>query len=91
MANSKKSENGCPRHGTEYMEKKDRAYYCRYPTPNELTKLCFYHSDTGKTTAREGGEYASTDPNPNYQPNVLREIFKSWSKNKYITRQQSLM
>jgi len=90
MANSKKSENGCPRHGTEYMEKKDRAYYCRYPTPNENSKICFYHPEASKTVMSEGNPVL-TDPNPNQQPDVLKTIFGSWDRSKYITRQTKLM
>ena len=86
-------KKGCPRHGTEYLERKDGACYCRYPTPNETSKICFYHPEIGKTRVNKEGElkFYSTDPDPNYQPDVLKAIWESWGKTKYITRQKELM
>ena len=88
-----KHKEGCPRHGTKYIEKRDGASYCRYPTPNEITKICFFHPETGKTRVNKEGDHKfySTDPDPNYQPNVLKAIWGSWGKTKYITRQKELM
>ena len=88
----KKPRGSCPRHGTKYMGERDGAYYCACPTPNETPKICFYHPNVNKTNKMEDGlKYYSNDPNPDYQPDVLKVIFESWDNKKYITRQQNLM
>ncbi len=86
MGNSSKTEGSCPRHGSKYLKVVDGAYYCTCQTPGEMCSICFYHP--GNSNPKP---YLPTDPDPNYEPDVLKAIYGSWERKKYITRREELM
>ena len=75
-----KRENGCPRHGTEYIHSDGHgAIYCIAPTPGELSSRCFYHP----VKTQKGG-FKEPPEDTDRKPDVIKAVFSEYEHHKEL-------